>query len=63
MAFILATKKKGNSFYYNAKDDTIEQWCSNRGPQGPLEWPAKQFSFERKLNALIIQENFLENFY
>jgi len=25
------------------------QWCSNRGPQGPLEWPVKQFSLERKL--------------
>ena len=38
----------------------LKQWCSNRGPrvtcgpQGPLEWPAKQFSLERKLNTLII---------
>jgi len=38
----------------------IEQWCSNRGlratcgPQGPLEWPAKQFALERKPNTLII---------
>jgi len=31
-----------------------QQWCSNRGPQVPLEWPAKQFSLERKLNTLII---------
>jgi len=30
------------------------QWCSNRGLQGPLERPAKQFSLERKLNTLII---------
>jgi len=36
----------------------LEQWCSNPGPratcgpQGPLEWPAKQFSLERKLNTL-----------
>jgi len=32
----------------------VNQWCSNRGPQGPLKWPVKQFSLERKLNALII---------
>jgi len=31
----------------------LDQWCSNRGPQGPLEWPAKQFLWERKLNTLI----------
>jgi len=31
----------------------LEQWCSNRGPQGPMEWPAKQFSLERKLSTLI----------
>jgi len=30
------------------------QWCSNRGPQGSLEWLVKQFSLERKLNTLII---------
>jgi len=36
----------------------LHQCCSNRGPQGPLEWPAKQFSLERKLNTLIILENF-----
>jgi len=28
--------------------------CLNRGPQGPLQWPEKQFSLERKLSALII---------
>jgi len=27
----------------------LSQWCSNRGQQGPLEWPAKQFSLGRKL--------------
>jgi len=33
----------------------LRQWCSNRGPratygpQGPLDWPAKQMSLERKL--------------
>jgi len=32
----------------------VEQWCLNRGPQGPLEWPAKLFSLERKVNTLII---------
>jgi len=38
----------------------VNQWCSNRGPratcglQSPLEWPAKQFSLERKLDTLII---------
>jgi len=41
-------------------DVDLHQWCSNRGPratcgrQGPLEWPAKQFSLERKLNTLIV---------
>jgi len=32
----------------------LSQWCSNYGPQGPLEWLSKQFSLERKLNTLII---------
>jgi len=36
------------------KNHPLMQCCSNRGPQGPLEWPAKQFSLERKLNTLII---------
>jgi len=36
------------------RQEAVYQWCSNRGPQGPLEWPAKQFSSERKLNTLII---------
>jgi len=38
----------------------LEQWCSNRGPQGPLEWPAKQFSLERKLSTLV---NHLREFF
>jgi len=29
----------------------LRQWRSNRGPQGPLDRPAKQFSLERKLNT------------
>jgi len=40
-------------------DKTVWQWCSNRGPQGPLEWPAKQFSLERKLNTF----NHLREFF
>jgi len=42
---------------------TLRQWCSNHGPQGPLEWPAKQFSLERKRNTLIIWENFLKRIF
>jgi len=51
--FILATMGEGPQKWIS-----LGQWCSNRGPrgtcgpQGPLEWPAKQFSLERKLNTL-----------
>jgi len=34
--------------------NAVDQWCSNRGPQGSVEWPAKQFLLQRKLNTLII---------
>jgi len=56
----VALQQKGLRCHSIQCSFTVDLWCSNRdpratcGPQDPLEWPAKQFSFERKLNTLII---------
>jgi len=45
------TSKLSTSFLYPVVLEALRATC---GPQGPLEWPEKQFSLERKLNTLII---------
>jgi len=30
-------------------NNTLNQWCSNRGPQGPLVWPAKAIFIGKKI--------------